>query len=541
MFSSPHKKTILIVAYAGLFLSTSVCTSKELPPDLRIFVDPRIELLAVVQSLGDYGERLGLINTMASSYKKDVEDHFAPFKDHPAIGLFSEMSKVGFSYDAPPATMIHLSNPPELKKTRPISKETIRRAGGEEKLDAFLVQLRDFAVLSNFMEFFSGHQDEFQELAETAMAHFGGINPVKSLEEYYGVKQKSYNIVLAPLFRGNYGPRLEHEDGRFDVFNIVSPIRLYDGTPHFGAADYFEFLAWHEFSHSFINPLTEKNRDEVMKYSSLYAPIAEKMTSQAYGNWITTVNEHIVRAVTTRLNAHSKGAEYGERVLEAERSRGFFYVPDLCAKLEEYEANRKKYPVLADFYPLLIDVFRQLEEKELGPEFYLLPFTGTINAVTANKTNVLLVIPTAEKDQESQTKIREYVAEIMGMFYKESSLVTDVIALDRDLSTYSVVAYGTVEGNLLIKKLIADIPVRMEPDKITIGEVFEGENLRFITAWPNPYNPVRGILIYTALDAADIPGINSVFHGPTDYVVASGNDVLKAEDYKKSDGRWVMK
>jgi len=62
--------------------------------------------------------------------------------------------------------------------------------------------------------------------------------------------------------------------------------------------------------------------------------------------------------------------------------------------------------------------------------------------------------------------------------------------------------------------------------------------LLFITAWPDPQNPKRGVVIYTAQKAEDIIGINSVFHGPTDYVVAKGTDSLKAANYKKQNGQW---
>jgi len=69
-------------------------------------------------------------------------------------------------------------------------------------------------------------------------------------------------------------------------------------------------------------------------------------------------------------------------------------------------------------------------------------------------------------------------------------------------------------------------------------KVYQGTDLRFISAWPNPQNPKRGILIYTAQQAGDIVGINSVFHGPTDYVVARGTTVLKAYNYKKNKDNW---
>jgi hypothetical protein len=82
--------------------------------------------------------------------------------------------------------------------------------------------------------------------------------------------------------------------------------------------------------------------------------LGEVMRRQAYGNWESTVNEHIVRAVTTRLAYLHYGAEAGDRALRGEQERGFIHVAALCAALERYEAARDTYPTLNDFYPELL-------------------------------------------------------------------------------------------------------------------------------------------------------------------------------------------
>jgi hypothetical protein len=264
------------------------------------------------------------------------------------------------------------------------------------------------------------------------------------------------------------------------------------------------------------------------------------MTASAYGNWITTVNEHVVRAVTTRLNYLYKGKADGDRVMRMEKTYGFAYVEALCKKLELYEQKRDKYPTFTSFYPQLVAVFKELTEMDLEPEFYLLPFQGTINAVTVNRDDVIIVVPTNEKEKIAQQKIHEYVGIIKEKFYKDSPLITDTEALRQDLSKHSVVMYGTTDGNLLLSKYMKGLPFRIEHDKVVADKVYEGENLRFITAWPNPHNPKRGFLIYTAQKAEDIPGINSVFHGPTDYVIAQDLKMLQSGDYKKDDKTWVF-
>ncbi len=526
-----------LLIFQALFVA---CSNQSSASKLNVMIDPRIELLAAVQSLSDYGEKYSLLTSLDFDYKKDMHQTFKLHSGHEAVKLFQEMSHDGFSFDAPPTVMLHLNPPPELAIEIPLTDYLITRAGGREKLMRFIDELRDFSKQTDFMAFLREHEEFYRETIQSVEENFQELDFIGVLEGYYGQEQHSYNIILAPMFNGNYGPRISRGDGTYDIYNIVSPRQIKEGILYFGSKDNFEHLAWHEFSHSFVNPLGEEHREELEKYASLFEPIRGKMTASAYGNWLTTVNEHVVRAVTTRLNYLHKGKEDGDRVLQGEKAYGFAYVEALCKKLEQYEENRDRYSTFASFYPQLVETFKGLSEMDLGPDFYLIPFTGTINAVSANKNDVVLVVPTNEKDKSAQEKIHEYVRKIKDMFYQENPLITDTEALKWDLSKHAVVIYGTAEGNLLLAKYIKELPVSIGRDKIIVDKTYEGESLRFITAWPNPNNPKKGILIYTAQKAEDIPGMNSIFHGPTDYVVARELEVLVSGNYKKNDKIWVF-
>jgi hypothetical protein len=536
---------LLLLTWSGL---VSAVTLNAAPGTINVVVDPRLELLAVVQYLSGYGERLHLITSFDFPYKKEVGDSFSQYKDHAAVRLFAEMSEAGFAFDAPPASMLYLSSPPELTLQMPFSEYLKNRAGGGQRLEEFIAALRDFVRQTHFVDFYEAHESFYRQVISRAEDSLKGTDYIGTLENYYGLKQHSYTLILVPLFAGGYGPRIEKEDKTFDVYEIIGPWEAKEGWPEFGSVESLKRIAWHEFSHSFVNPITEKNSEEIDKYSSLYAPIAGWMKPQAYGSWPTCVNEHIIRAVNARLayleESRTAGQGAAEQVLQGEiqreKSRGFFYVEALSQRLEQYEANREKFPTFADFYPELISVFRELSKAKLGEDFFSVPFAGTINGVSADRKAVVLIVPTKEADKTVQNKIQAYVKGIRDMFFMDSSILTDKQALNSDLSRNSVVAYGTIKGNLWLAKLIDKLPVKIEPDRVEADAVFSGDHLRFITAWPNPQNPKRGVLIYTAQQAEDILGINNVFHGPTDYVVAIGTEVLKAANYLKRNGRWSL-
>lgn len=532
---SGNKRIVCVIVFALVFLNIGNLFGKE----INVTVDPRIELLAVVQYLSDYESKTGLITDYDIDYKHKIDSCFASFKDHPAVKMFESLATFGFTYDAPPTTMLYLSDPPELEIVTPFSDYLVKRAWDEENLTGFVQALRDFATKSDFMKFFDDNKDFYQEMTGGVADKIGDKNYIDMIENYYGMRQHSYNIILAPLFHpGGFGPRIERADGSFDIFYIGGPKGMENGIPTYGTEKNFRYLAWHEFSHSFVNPLFSDNKDQAKKYSALYKPIKEKMTAQAYPTWEIAVNEHIVRAVTVRLAYIYDGEKAGKQALNNERSSGFIYINGLVDKLKEYEGNRDKYATFADFYPELLTAFDQYMDEYAGKDESDLPFEGNINSVVQDKKNIILIISTHEKDKEAEKRLQEYVEAVQKRFYSNGRVLTDEQALNEDLSNNSIIIYGTLDGNLYLSKLKEDLPFKIDSNSITADSVYEGTDLRYITTWRNPQNPAKGMVIYTAQKTEDVYGINMVFHGPTDYVIANGKDVLCDEYYNKAAFPW---
>jgi len=338
-----------------------------------VSVDPRIELLSAVQLLSNYP----LLNQSDFQYKKEMLDYFSPFKSHPAVTKFIEMSNINFNYDAPPTAMLFLSNPPELKIVTPFTNYIIGRAGGREDSEAFIEALRDFAVKSNFMDFFNAHKDFYAILIKDAEATLGDYKDVSMLENFYGISQNSYNIILVPLFAHGYGPKVEIEPSKYDIYCIIGYVQR--GTPSFGERLSLRYLVWHEFSHSFVNPITEKYVNEVNKYSKLFLPIKDIMEKMAYSQWQLCVNEHIIRAVVVKFAEKAIEQDFeqdvaeimlsvlSERLLSDEVKKGFVYIRRIYDLIDTYEKNRDKYPTFIDFYPEILDYFSEISKLPLLP------------------------------------------------------------------------------------------------------------------------------------------------------------------------------
>ena len=330
------------------------------PHTLHITVDPRIELLAVVQYLAGYGQRFPLLTAFDIEYKKEVETAFQTFRAHPAVKLFDQMSVDGFNCDAPPWVMLHLSPPPELEVQTPFIPYLIRRASN--KLEKLIPALRNFAMVSDFMAFYRTHSTFYETITRPIIAQYSGHHDISVFENYYGMGHNSYTMIFAPLFSdGGYGPQVRREDGLFDVFSITGPTGIdVNNQPIFSMPTGVRSLIWHEFAHPLINPLTERYIHKVNEYQALFQMVKERMTSYGYVSWEAVVNETIVRAVVVRMKALELGEAEGQSSLAQELEWGFAYTDLLVKQLKQYEQQRDRYPTFRDFYSKLIEAFAEV-------------------------------------------------------------------------------------------------------------------------------------------------------------------------------------
>ena len=340
-----------------ILLTTSprgICASSF----LNVTVDPRIELLTAVEVLGF--KHPGLNTPHDVPYKQEVLGYFAPHENHSAVEIFREITSKGIWPDAYAPAMIRLSNPPDLEIQHPFNDYIRMGFGGEEKVLQFVEALREFVPAAGFMKFFENNRKFYADVIRDVQEQLGSHDYIADLEYYYGTKQNSYNIILSPLLHhGGFGPRLKHNEDSYDVYNIIGPTGVEEGMPVFGPERRLKDIATHEFGHSFVNPLTAKHIEKISKYAALYDPIADKMKKRGYSSWEICVNEHIIRAVTTRFTYRELGEHEGDETLKREKSRGFAYIEGLCQRLGEYELQRDKYKTFEEFYPQIIRVFEE--------------------------------------------------------------------------------------------------------------------------------------------------------------------------------------
>lgn len=512
---------------------------------LSIAVDPRIELLSIVQYLSDYrNTHSGLVTRLNNSYRKDVDEWFSRSKSHPVIEMFSSMSSKDFSYDAPPHAVLYLNadlslNPVIFKD----DKQDVMRAGGKEQMTAFARALKAFALESGFPEFYKNHIAFYKQITEETAKSVEDKDVIKQVEQYYGEKRNSYTVVISPLLgHGNFGPQTERKTGIKDIYCIMGPAEERNGIPAFGSTGWFHQLQWHEFGHSFVNPLADKYPDLWQKYSYLFPPMKEKMETQAYGEWLTVVDESVVRAVTIRLAYRFNGSDSGDKELRDNKSKGFVFSDALVKKLEEYEQNRTKYPTLDSFYPKLLKTFDGFSESSVAEMMKSLGgFVGSGKSPAAGDRVINESFDAAKclvyeiPEGECRDDAISFIEKIHDKFFSNLDTV-DATKLDdstlKDKLKGDFVLYTTI-GSRLFKAATQPLNIQIENGKLNWNGVSAPvTELRIILVGKNPYGD-GNCVVYAAGCNKLLVGINGCFHGPCSYHIFQDKQLLKEGFYNE--------
>ncbi len=242
---------------------------------------------------------------------------------------------------------LYFTSPPELAlKEADADIHYVNGPGEAEEAQRFLHELRDFARVSNFAGFFRENEALYASLEKSARESSRGIDPVASIENYLGVGLNARShYILAPLsaetraFIDPYPLPPANAGARsFEVYSASPDLIL--GS--------FSNVLWHEPLFVFIDP-------SVYYFEKLNVPDPVAF----YGRDVAAcraagpncVKNYAVAALIQHLNRKAGVPPAGG----AGR-----YVTALSARLDEYDADRDRYPTLWVFFPRWFSVFQEL-------------------------------------------------------------------------------------------------------------------------------------------------------------------------------------
>lgn len=327
---------------------------------LKARYDERVELMSILCHLAGYRE---YNMNMGGDYISDIDTYFAEVKEHPAVEMMQSLrNSNGIAYDSPMFFAVYLN---KCDGAFSLPSDTIvpeRRWKGVDMKQA-LDKINDFYVKSNFSTFFESHKQFYQSICDAYdMAIISKVN-MNWYEKFFGVPPTdNFEIVIGfTCGGGNYGPSRQLPNHPRDVYAIVGYALDDNGRPYFESnPETFINTLIHEFNHSFVNPLTEINSEQMEQIGKTLRMVSENtMRKNSDNNWIAIINESIVRAAVI-LYQVDNGTSAGtvRQLVIDEMATGFYWMPELVNCLQLYSNQRDKYKSLEAYYPEIADCFK---------------------------------------------------------------------------------------------------------------------------------------------------------------------------------------
>ena len=345
---------LLLICVAGTAVSQSP----------RVGVDRRVELMVIVFKLAGSSE---FNQNRLPPYQSEIERHFGPFRDHPAVALTRSLRDSNSLYfDRVPSLAVHVSDPPELRELLPFDRP--RGQCCTPATSRLLEALRVFAVDSRADDFFAA-QRALYDTAGARMrrlierhADLGWFAP------FFGTAPDE-DFVIVPMLANsgtNFGPAFRPPNARHQVYAILGHV-AHDSA---GFPVYDESLLStlvHEFNHSFANRLVDAFASGLEGPGSrVHALVMDAMREQGYGSWRSMIYESLVDAAVARYF----NARYGEARMrdftEDKQAGSWFWLPELATLLAQYDADRARYRTLRDFMPRVVAYFDSLPDRVIA-------------------------------------------------------------------------------------------------------------------------------------------------------------------------------
>jgi len=505
---------------------------------LNITVDPRLELLAVLQHLSGSA----MTSPDSDGYAAAADAWFAGFKDHPALTKLQSLETYGFNYDLAVSSFLRFDGVPLERQIRDwagyaqtMNEDRLETAAEGGSLEEFYAAVNDFVRVSDFPGWFESRRQYFTDTV-AGMDSLLSTTPdmVAHLIAWYGYEQHSYNLAISPLLGGNgYGPALVDSLGNNYLYCVTSIENRGDPAE---SILHLAYMLFHELSHPYVNPLVDKHFGLVEDASALFEPIKRKMQEQAYSSWWIAVIEHFVRGSELRLLQTYYPPEEREFTTLSNINLGFIYLDTVYDALLNYEQARRETGIRYDeYFPRLMEKFASLGKIPPAELLHLIDFNGPLNSVA--KGSVAVIYPDPLRVEGVEEFIKPDVDFLVDRLKAEA--YTDTQALELDFSDRSLYVYGAWGSNLWLAKHLPRPPFQILPDRIVADTIYPGTNLRLAACLPNPFDPELGMAVYTAQNTPAMRSSNSFFHGPEDwYVTDSDKNILAKGFFSDKSGDW---
>ncbi len=353
------RNALTSTALAGLALAVSATlgvaqVERQVAERLSITCPKNLAVFHVLVILTPAGEerRQFIDHPLADA----AREYFAGFADHPAVQATDRLFRTTW-YFALNFLAFHHSEFPEAQQARAFPDLPELTEGMRAMMSQYVELARDFYSVSKFEEFWNAHAAEIESVIEKTAGAIRAPDLPEMMEEFYGREVERFVFVPSPFMQQS-GTHIELEDDGSWTFYYIAGGDIATDT------FYNTYFAFHEFGHSFIEPISAKHAERLSELAYLYKPLEERFRQLGYRDWDRAFNEHLITAGQLYLSRPVFGEQRVREQLQRERANGFQLIDRFYGYLSEYSNNRDSYPDLEAFFPVILDDLATLRVEE---------------------------------------------------------------------------------------------------------------------------------------------------------------------------------
>lgn len=327
---------------------------------INVYINSYLEYMNSILLTSRYNEitepyiGYGLMTKEENEYTTHIKHFLEKYRNDDIYQYIESLVLNGFTFSRPVELMLSLGNNTDFSMQYTPSEMCIEYCGGFSNIKELLRLLKEYEAKIGFFAFLEEAKEYYNPIIEQAKEIVNKYPYISILEDEYGKEQNSYNYILSSLMIGNYGISFgEKGKEKLDIFSVFA-------TDGFSIS---EAVLFHEFSHPFINPLTEKYIDLATKYQNSHEMLKKyklRGFKSGYGDWYECINEHLVRAMVIHLLQKCNLQDIATEMLDHDLCKGYKYIPLILEKYKYYDDHRNIYPDFETFYPTLLEVFSNI-------------------------------------------------------------------------------------------------------------------------------------------------------------------------------------
>lgn len=312
--------------------------------NIRFTIDPRIELLSVIQVLSaDENNFDEYFQNCFPQYFDKINKCFGQYRSHEAIKRFKEL-QIQHNFYFGNSYILRYSLTPFLSRVE--SCEGINNVFVERELDNYLILLKSFCEESNFILFYESLLKYYQDILDFNLSQISLSSShicIKELEKFYNQKIEPLNIVLK-LVQSDWAEASHTYDNQQKQIVNICGVQSCDKYPVLLDDISLRSLIFHECSHPLVNRMIKDNDGIVKRMKPMYLKsLNNEFIKNYYPNMMEFIEELLVRASTLvmlYLNSYMDKNEY-EAEIKQELAMGFEGIDLICTQL----AERKEFDI----------------------------------------------------------------------------------------------------------------------------------------------------------------------------------------------------